>query len=80
MKRTSLPLLAARVHHAARRRGGMAAGSEGAAAGNAGGRLRQWPVTWDSAPLGAAFRKALNETGSLEGQNVMVEYHWLGGQ
>ena len=34
----------------------------------------------DSAPLGAAFRKALNETGSLEGQNVMVEYHWLGGQ
>ena len=34
----------------------------------------------DSAPLGAAFRKALNETGYLEGQNVMVEYHWLGGQ
>jgi putative ABC transport system substrate-binding protein len=34
----------------------------------------------DSAPLGAAFRKALNETGYLEGQNVMVGYHWLGGQ
>jgi putative ABC transport system substrate-binding protein len=34
----------------------------------------------DSAPLGAAFRKALNETGYLEGQNVMVVYHWLGGQ
>ena len=28
----------------------------------------------------AAFRKGLNETGSVEGQNVMVEYHWLQGQ
>ena len=29
--------------------------------------------------LGAAFRKALNEAGYVEGQNVMVEYHWLDG-
>ena len=28
----------------------------------------------------AAFRKGLNETGSVEGQNVTVEYHWLEGQ
>src|SRR5262245_34762890 len=28
----------------------------------------------------AAFRKGLNETGYVEGQNVTVEYHWLGGQ
>src|SRR5215468_5006585 len=28
----------------------------------------------------AAFRKGLNETGTIEGQNVMVEYHWLEGQ
>ena len=28
----------------------------------------------------AAFRKGLSETGTIEGQNVMVEYHWLAGQ
>jgi putative ABC transport system substrate-binding protein len=30
----------------------------------------------DSSRLGAALRKALNEAGYIEGQNVMVEYHW----
>jgi putative tryptophan/tyrosine transport system substrate-binding protein len=34
----------------------------------------------DSARLGAAFRKGLNQTGHVDGQNVMVEYHWLEGQ
>src|SRR5262249_28896482 len=33
----------------------------------------------ESARLGAAFRKGLNETGAIEGQNVTVEYHWLEG-
>jgi putative tryptophan/tyrosine transport system substrate-binding protein len=28
----------------------------------------------------AAFLKGLNETGTVEGQNVTVEYHWLEGQ
>jgi putative ABC transport system substrate-binding protein len=28
----------------------------------------------------AAFRKGLNETGTIEGQNVTVEPHWLEGQ
>src|SRR5262245_29316807 len=34
----------------------------------------------EAARLGAAFRKALNEAGYIEGQNVMVEYHWLEGR
>jgi putative tryptophan/tyrosine transport system substrate-binding protein len=33
-----------------------------------------------SARRAAAFRKGLNETGYVEGQNVAVEYHWLEGQ
>ena len=32
------------------------------------------------APLGAAFRKGLNEAGYFEGQNVTVEHHYLEGQ
>src|SRR5215831_5321924 len=28
----------------------------------------------------AAFRKGLNETGYVEGQNVTVEYYWLEGR
>src|SRR5215813_10846027 len=34
----------------------------------------------ESTRLGAAFRRALNETGYIEAQNVMVEYHWLEGR
>jgi putative ABC transport system substrate-binding protein len=33
-----------------------------------------------SARFAAAFRKGLNDTGYIEGQNVTVEYHWLEGQ
>jgi putative tryptophan/tyrosine transport system substrate-binding protein len=32
------------------------------------------------APYVAAFRKSLNESGYVEGENVTVEYHWLEGQ
>jgi putative tryptophan/tyrosine transport system substrate-binding protein len=34
----------------------------------------------DTVRITAAFRKGLNETGYVEGQTVMVEYHWLSGQ
>jgi putative tryptophan/tyrosine transport system substrate-binding protein len=33
-----------------------------------------------NARYAAAFRKGLNETGYVEGQNATVEYHWLEGQ
>jgi putative ABC transport system substrate-binding protein len=33
-----------------------------------------------SASRVAAFRKGLSETGTIEGQNVTVDYHWLEGQ
>ena len=32
-----------------------------------------------NARYAAAFRKGLNETGYVEGQNVTVEYHYLEG-
>ena len=34
----------------------------------------------DAVRSAAAFRSGLNETGYVENQNVMVEYHWLEGQ
>ena len=33
-----------------------------------------------SALLGASFRMGLSEAGYVEGQNAMVEYHWLDGR
>ena len=33
-----------------------------------------------NARYAAAFRKGLNETGTVEGQNVTIEYHWLEGK
>jgi hypothetical protein len=30
--------------------------------------------------MSTAFRKGLMQTGTIEGQNATVEYHWLAGQ
>jgi hypothetical protein len=43
-------------------------------------RLRHQPVGQGSVRQAAAFRKGLHETGYVEGQSAMVEYHWLEGQ
>jgi len=67
------------------------AGLGGAAAWPLAGRAQQRPTmpvvgfvnsrSGDaSAGLVAAFRKGLHETGYVEGQNIMVEYHWLNGR
>ena len=34
----------------------------------------------DGSARAAAFRNGLNETGTIDGQNVTVEFHWLEGQ
>ena len=57
----------------------MATRGARAAARDAGGHVCHRPAD-ASARHTAAFRKGLDETGYVEGQNVMVEYHWLDGQ
>ena len=72
---------AARVHHAARRRGGawpLTARAQQPAMPVIGLLTAGFPET--SVNRVSAFRRGLNETGYVEGQNVAVEYRWAEGR
>src|SRR5262245_10333779 len=58
----------------------MAARRDRAAAGGASGWVYPRRVGRGQRRNAVAFRKGLNETGYVEGQNVKVEYHWLEGR
>jgi hypothetical protein len=67
----------ARLHHTARRRcGNMATRRAGAAAGDAGDRIPQWPVTEEWVDLVDAVRQGLSQVGFIEGYNVGIEYRF----
>jgi putative tryptophan/tyrosine transport system substrate-binding protein len=57
----------------------LAAGGARAAAGDPVITLVNGGAADAQARMATAFRKGLSETGYVEGQNVIVEYHWLEG-
>ena len=71
----------ARVHHAARWRGGAwPLGARAQQPGDAGlGFVDAGQADSDQRTSAAAFRNGLNEAGYVEGQNVPIEYRWADG-
>jgi len=58
----------------------VAARGECAAAGDAGDWIPQQRVARPLAQFVSAFHRGLNETGYVEGKNVIIEYRWARGQ
>ena len=74
-------LKTARVHHAARRRGGgVAACGAGAAAGDAGDWLARRRFSRAVGGAHGRISPGPLETGYVEGRNVAIEYRWAEGQ
>jgi putative tryptophan/tyrosine transport system substrate-binding protein len=71
---------APRLHHAPRRRRSrLAPRGARAAAGDAGDRLSEQPITTESTAVVAAFRQGLREAGFVEGQNLAIAFRWAEG-
>ena len=69
------------VHHAGRRRGRVAAGGRArAAAGDAGDRVRQRPITKRVDGSSCSLPPRAGETGFVEGQNLVIAFRWAEGR